>query len=101
MKGQLLILEYQKKNITKENKMNKEKLDGLQDNNEQLIKQRDNYHKQKNILDNEIKIMKLQNNKINNSMKTQTNLRLKTEIENLNKEKNNLREKKEILKMKN
>ena len=93
MKGKLLILEYQKKNISKEYKINKEKLDGLQDDNEQLIKQRDNYQKQKNILDNEIKIMKLNNNRINtNNYNSQKNMRMKTEIENLTKEKNSLRE---------
>ena len=102
IKGKLLILEYQKKNISKEYKINKEKLDGLQDDNEQLIKQRNIYQKQKNILDNEIKIMKLNNNrintiKINNNFNSTKNLRLKTEIENLTKEKNNLKEKNEIL----
>ena len=103
MKGKLLILEFQKKNITKENKINKEKLEGLQGNQELLTKERDIYQKQKNILDNEIKIMKLNNDrintiKINNSMHTQRNMILKTEIENLTKEKNNLKEKNEILK---
>ena len=66
MKGKLLVLEYQKKHINKENKINKEKLIGLQDDHEHLIKERDIYQKQKNILDNEIKIMKLNNEKIYN-----------------------------------
>ena len=104
MKGKLLILEYQKKHINKEYKLNKEKLIGLQDDHEHLIKERDTYQKQKNILDNEIKIMKLNNDRINNIKLNNNlnnsckNLRMRTEIENLTKEKNNLKEKNEILK---
>ncbi len=88
--------------ITKEYKLKNEILNGLQDDHEQLVKERDVFKKQQNILNNELKIIKMNNNKINNikinnNIKMQKNLKLKDTIDNLTKEKNNLQEKNFIL----
>ena len=90
MKRQLLILQSQNKNITKEFKIKRDILDGLQGDHDKLVKERDDFKKQQNILNNEIKIMKMNNKRINN---IKISLRLKDTIDNLTKEKKNLQEK--------
>ena len=99
IKGQLLILQTQKNNIKKEFKLKNDLLNGLHRAHYQLVKERNEYKRQQNILDNEIKIMKINNNrinniKINNNIKMQKNISLQNTIDNLTKEKKDLQEKK-------
>ena len=102
MKGQLLIKESQKRNISKEYKLNKDILNKLQGDHEKLVKERDDFQRKNNELNNEIEIMKMNNNNIininiNNNIKTQRSLKLKDTIDSLTKEKSNLKEKNNVL----
>ena len=103
MKRQILVLESQKKNITKEFKIKKDNLDKIKGESEQLTKERDEIKKQLNILNNELKRLKESNNrinniKINNSIKKQEILNLKEIIDTLTKENKKLEQNNNILK---
>ena len=89
IKGQFNIMKSQKKYLTTEVNNNKQLIEDLKVNNEQLIKERDDYKIKNQKLLNEIEIIKLNNDRITNikaNVISNTD-KLKNEINLLKKEK--------------
>jgi hypothetical protein len=103
--GQMNVLRSQKNNYAKEYNKNKEVLNNIKNDYDLLVKQRDEYKKEKIMLKNELEIIKKNNDKMNaikvsNNIKAQSNQKLKDTINNLTNEKNNLEKKNDILQKK-
>ena len=82
LKGQINILKSQKTNLSKDFYKYKEMSETLKKENEKLIKEKDNYKRQRNKLNNEIKILKLNTSRSKNKKsfsKTTSKARLLTD----------------------
>ena len=92
MKNQINIIKNQKRCISQENEKNKSSINSYKTNYDLAIKEKDELKKEKEQLINEIKIIKKNNDrinniKINNNIKIQNNTKLRETINTLNKEK--------------
>ena len=95
-KSQINILKSQKQNVLKEYLKNKETLTNMQNINGILTKEKEEYKRKFQNLNNEYEILKMNNEKIINIKKKsmaqfQTDEKLKISLNNLNKEKNDLK----------
>ena len=95
-KSQINILKSQKQNVLKEYLKNKETLTNMQNINGILTKEKEEYKRKFQNLNNEYEILKMNNEKIINIKKRsmaqfQTDEKLKISLNNLNKEKNDLK----------
>ena len=95
MKNQINIIKNQKRCISQENEKNKSFINSYKTNYDLAIKEKDEQKKEKEQLINEIKIIKKNNDrinniKINNNITIQNNTKLRETIKTLNKEKSNL-----------
>ena len=98
MKKDIDIIKTKKKSISKENEKNKSLVDLYKTNYDTILKEKENLIKENLKLNNEIQIIKINNEKItnikiNNNFKAQNNLKLKETINNLTKEKKELENK--------
>ena len=100
IKGLYNILKSQKKYLYNENSNNRQLIEDLKINNEQLIKERDDYKIKKEKLINEIEIIKINTERITNikALNNSNANKLKTEINLLKKEKEFLGQKNDELK---
>ena len=98
MKKDIFLIRSKKKSISKENEKNKNLIDLYKTNYDNVLKEKEELKKENLKLNNEIQIIKKNNEKmtnikVNNNIKIQKNLKLKEEINNLTKEKKELENK--------
>ena len=98
MKKDMALIKTKKKSLSKENEKNKSLIDLYKTNYDNVLKEKEKLKKENLKLTNEIKIIKINNEKmnnikVNNNIKLQKNLKLEEEINNLAKEKKELENK--------
>ena len=98
MKKDIFLIRTKKISLSKENERNKSLVDLYKSNYDTILKEKEELKKENLKLTNEIRIIKINNDKmnnikVNNNVKIQKNLRLKEEINNLTKEKKELESK--------
>ena len=98
MKKDIFLIRTKKKSLSKENERNKSLVDLYRSNYDTILKEKEELKKENLKLTNEIRIIKINNDKmnnikVNNNVKIQKNLKLKEEINNLTKEKKELESK--------